>query len=253
MRNISFENKDLYNSGETNNIINALESNNKNLLKDIEKKILYVNLGLLKYMEAYIIQTYLFNIIKENNGIGIILLLEHSPVITTGNNGLTDNLLVNESELKKQNIELIKSNRGGDITFHGPGQLIGYPIFNLSYFKKDITLYVYNIEQVIINLLEKYGIKGKRIPEHRGVFVDNNKIASIGIRIKRWITTHGFSLNVNVDLGYFNNIIACGLKNYPQTSMNNLLKKQIVMDDVKNQTIISFSEIFEYPVYSVNT
>jgi lipoyl(octanoyl) transferase len=206
MQNISYGNRYIYHSEDSNKIISAIESNKQNLLKGLGNKILYIDLGILSYMNAYIVQTYLFNTIKENNGIGIILLLEHNPVITIGNNGITKNLLVGKEELNRQDIELINSNRGGDITFHGPGQLVGYPIFNLSYFKKDIQLYVYNIEQVIINLLDIYGIKGIRVPEHRGVFVGSNKIASIGIRIKRWITTHGFSLNVNVNLGYFNNL-----------------------------------------------
>ncbi len=246
------DNKKISGQDISDKIIETLESGKRKSLKDINQKILFMDPGIMKYADAYKLQLYFFNKVKDLNGIGIILLLEHTPVITTGNNGITENLLVDEAELNNQGIELINSNRGGDITFHGPGQLVGYPILNLAYFKKDITLYVYNLEQVIIELLKKYGIRGKRVQKHRGVFVNNNKIASIGIRVKRWITMHGFSLNVNVEPAYFDNIIPCGLKNYPQISINNLTEEDISIYDVKQSILLNFHQIFKYPVSTIN-
>ena len=211
-------------------------------------KVLYLDLGLISYRDAYNLQTYFFNQIKSSSCPGVILLLEHMPVITIGNNKKLDNLLVGSTRLKEQNIELVQSNRGGDITFHGPGQIVCYPILNLSYIKKDLSLYVYNLEQLIIELLNHYKIHGKRIAKYRGVFVGNCKIASIGVRIKKWITMHGFSLNVNVNLNYFSNIIACGLKNYRQTSMQKILNKTISLDDVKEQILVKFNQVFNIPI-----
>jgi len=211
-------------------------------------KVLFLDLGLISYNDAYNLQTYFFNQIKSSSYPGVILLLEHMPVITVGNNKKLDNLLVDSTRLKEQNIELVQSNRGGDITFHGPGQIVCYPILNLSYIKKDLSLYVYNLEQLIIEVLGHYKIHGRRIAKHRGVFVGNYKIASIGVRIKKWITIHGFSLNVNVNLNYFSNIIACGLKNYSQTSMQKILNKSIPINDVKEQILAKFSKVFNISI-----
>ena len=221
---------------EDKKIINKLQANSR--------KILYLDLGIISYNDAYKLQTYFFDQVKLSNCCGVILLLEHTPVITIGNNKKLDNLLVSSTKLKERNIELVQSNRGGDITFHGPGQIVCYPILNLSYVKKDLSLYVYNLEQLIIEVLNHYDICGTRIDKHRGVFVENYKIASIGVRIKKWITMHGFSLNVNVDLSYFDNIIACGLKKYSQTSMQKILNKNIPINDVKEQILIKFNEVF---------
>ena len=143
-------------------------------IKD-NNKLLYLDLGLIPYNDAYILQTYFFNQTRYNNSPGVILLLEHTPVITIGNNKKLDNLLADSTSLKEQKIELVQSNRGGDITFHGPGQIICYPILNLSYIKKDLPLYVYNLEQLIIEVLNHYKIHGRRITKHRGVLLKTIK------------------------------------------------------------------------------
>ncbi len=235
---------------QNNSVVNNIIKDKKiiNRLQANSSKILYLDLGIIPYNDAYNLQTYFFDQVKLSNCCGVILLLEHIPVITIGNNKKLDSLLVSNTKLKEQNIELVQSNRGGDITFHGPGQIVCYPILNLSYVKKDLSLYVYNLEQLIIEVLNHYGICGTRIDKHRGVFVENYKIASIGVRIKRWITMHGFSLNVDVDLSYFDNIIACGLKKYSQTSMQKILNKDIPINDVKEQILIKFNEVFGLPV-----
>ena len=216
------------------------------------KKILSFDLGVIDYNDAYDLQQNLYDHINLNPNPGVILILEHAPVITIGSNKNLGNLIINERKLKEQNIGLVQSTRGGDITLHAPGQIVCYPILNLSRIKKDLTLYVDNLEQVIINTLDAYEIIGKRVNKHRGIFVSDFKIASIGLKIKKWVTLHGFSLNVNIDLKYFNNITACGLKDHPQTSMEKILNKTIPIDDVKEQILISFKKVFDIPITKID-
>jgi lipoate-protein ligase B len=207
-------------------------------------KIPVLDAGIVKYNEAFDIQSKLASKIIEKDYKGIILLLEHPPVITIGSNRSRDNLISTERKLRESGIELISTNRGGDITLHAPGQIICYPVLNLKYLKKDLTAFVYNLEQVILDTLEVYGIKGRRVKKHRGVFIGNSKIASIGLKVRKWVSIHGFSLNVDIDLSYFQHIIACGLKDFPQVSMSGLLEKNIAIDDVKEQIIISLESVF---------
>jgi lipoyl(octanoyl) transferase len=204
-----------------------------------------IDLGLIGYDDASQIQMHFFEKVRIGQIRGLILLLEHYPVITIGNSSRRENLLASKKTLDSQRIELVQSNRGGDITFHGPGQLVCYPIFNLTHLGKDLTLFVWNLEQVIIDFLKPYDIKGMRINKLRGVFTGHNKIASIGLHVKKWVTTHGFALNINVDLNYFNNIIACGLKDYPPTSMQKILNKNTPICDVKEQVLSNFCKIFK--------
>jgi lipoate-protein ligase B len=221
--------------------------NNKNrdgVIHGIGVVIPYVDIGLIDYNNAFDLQLKIFNIILQEDMAGCILLLEHKPVITIGNCRNRKNIISSEESLKSQGIELIQSNRGGDVTFHGPGQLVCYPIFNLTKFDRDLTSFVYNLEQVIINVLDEYKIKGTRIDKLRGVFAGKNKIASIGIHVKKWVTLHGFSLNVNVDLGYYKNITACGLSDHEQISMEKLLNKKIPLSFVKELVLKSFAAVF---------
>jgi len=234
---------------ETSVRINKLIDNLKN--RDIQKNIFSFDLGLIHYKRAYALQTEIFELIKSEDKPGVILLLEHFPVITIGSNSNTGNLLVSIEKLRKQGIELVQSTRGGDITLHTPGQIVCYIIFNLALIKKDLPFFVYNLEEIIIDVLASYNIRGTRINKHRGIFVDNFKIASIGLKVKKWITLHGFSLNVNNDLKYFDNITACGLKNYPQTSIKKILSKPIPIYNVKEQILDSFSGVFKIPVVRI--
>ncbi|HEY4662515.1 MAG TPA: lipoyl(octanoyl) transferase LipB [Candidatus Humimicrobiaceae bacterium] len=226
-------------------LINNLKKN------DMQKNIPGFDLDLISYGDAYNLQEEIFELVKANDYKGAILLLEHYPVITIGNNKNTGSLLVSREELCKQNVELVQSNRGGDITLHSPGQIVCYTILNLARLKKDLSFFVHNLEEVIIDVLASYDIYGVRINKHRGVFTGDFKIASIGLRVRKWITLHGFSLNVNNDLKYFDNIIACGLKDHPQTSMKKISKKTIPIHDVKEQILKSFSSIFEIPVTGI--
>lgn len=208
-------------------------------------KVISFDLGTVKYDEAFSLQVKLHHMVKELSCKGFLLLLQHPPVITIGSNRSLKNLVSSKETLNHQNIALVQSNRGGDITFHGPGQLVGYPIFNLNLISKDLSLYVYNLEQIIINTLQKYSIAAQRIKKHRGVFVGNKKITSIGVKISRWVTMHGFALNIGTDLDYFNHIIACGLNDYPPVSMEQILNRNIPISDVKEQIIVDFEQVFQ--------
>jgi len=207
-----------------------------------------INLGITPYNKAYDLQTRIFEEVRLNGTPGVLLLLEHPPVITIGNNRNIDNLLATEEELAEQGIELVQSNRGGDITLHSPGQLVCYMILDLNLLGRDLSILVYKIEQVIIETLKHFGINSSRVEKHRGVFVNDTKIASIGLKAKKWITLHGFSLNVNNDLNYFDNIIPCGLKDYPQTSIEKILKKSLPVSIIKVQVIKSFEDVFKIPL-----
>jgi lipoyl(octanoyl) transferase len=212
----------------------------------------YIDIGLIDYSNAFDLQLKIFDIILREDLPGCLLLLEHKPVITIGNSQNRNNLISSEESLETQGIDLIQSNRGGDVTFHGPGQLVCYPIFNLAKFDRDLTGFVYKLEQLIIDVLDEYKIKGTRIEKLRGVFVGKNKIASIGIHVKKWITLHGFSLNVSVDLGYYKNIIACGLSDYTQISMEKLLDKKIPLSFVKELVLESFASVFKVKLYKLD-
>jgi lipoyl(octanoyl) transferase len=226
-----------------NNLIDKIENRIEKCRET--REIPCFDLGLIGYNETFRIQMHLFEKVSTEQTRGLILLLEHYPVITIGNSGKRENLLASKESLEKQGIELVQSNRGGNITFHGPGQLVCYPIFNLAYLEKDLALFVWNLEQTIIDSLNHYNIKGTRINKLRGVFTGSNKIASIGLHVKKWITIHGFALNVNVDLSYFSNIVACGLKDYNPTSMQKILNRNIPIGNVKEQVLLNFCKIFD--------
>lgn len=150
-----------------------------------------------------------------------LLLLEHGHVVTLGRNGHMENLLATEEVLERAGISFYPTDRGGDVTYHGPGQLVGYPILDLRDWKRDVGAYVRGVEQAIIDTLAEFGIAGERIPKLTGVWVEGRKIAAIGVHISRWVTSHGFALNVSTDLSYFQYIVPCGLTK-PVTSMAQL-------------------------------
>jgi len=172
-----------------------------------------------------------------------LLLLEHSHVITLGRNGHLENLLASGEILDRAGISFFPTDRGGDVTYHGPGQLVGYPILDLREWKRDVGAYVRGIEQVIIDTLADYGITAGRIPKLTGVWVGERKIAAIGIHLSRWVTSHGFALNVNTDLSYFHYIVPCGLTK-PVTSMEQL-GVRARLDEVGQILAGHFGRIFD--------
>jgi lipoyl(octanoyl) transferase len=179
------------------------------------------------------------------------IFCEHPPVYTLGKSGDISNVLLSEQQLEDKGIAFFHTNRGGDITYHGPGQIVGYPILDLEKFKTDIGLYLRNLEEVIIKVLSHYGIKGERSNGETGVWIDaavkgkERKICAIGVRCSRWITMHGFALNVNTDLGYFGNIIPCGIQDKQVTSIEKELGTVIPIDEVKRLITGALSEVFE--------
>jgi lipoyl(octanoyl) transferase len=214
--------------------------------------VAFYDLGLIGYEDAYFIQTQLFELIKESGIAGVILMLEHKPVITIGNNGKRDNIIAGFSSLKEQGISLVQSNRGGDVTFHGPGQIVCYTIFNLKKFGSDLTAFVFKLEEVIISVLSLYGLKGFRIDKLRGVFTEKGKIASIGLHVKKWVTIHGFSFNISINLDYYKNIVACGLKDYRQTSLVEITGKNVPLAEVKKNIIKSFENVFGIKISEIS-
>ncbi len=227
----------------------------------MNKEIKLIDLGVMDFKEAWDFQEDLFeqivNIKKKNrkNNTKLktpnyFLFVEHPHVYTLGKSGNISNLLIDKNQLKNKNASFYKINRGGDITYHGPGQVVVYPILDLENFFTDIHRYLRLLEETVILTLNNYGIKGERNSGKTGVWIDVNspfpkKICAMGVRASRWVTMHGFALNVNVDLDYFNNIIPCGLKNNSITSIVNELKgKKVKKYNLKNQIKESFSNCF---------
>ena len=170
-----------------------------------------------------------------------LLFVEHPPVYTLGKSGHVENLLISDEERAAKGIQFFKINRGGDITFHGPGQVVGYPILDLEKFYTDIGKYLRNLEEVIILTLAEYGLDARRSAGETGVWLDpeipgmERKICAIGVRCSRWITMHGFALNVNTDLRYFDYIVPCGIQNKQVTSIQKELGKRVPMDEIKEK------------------
>ena len=180
-----------------------------------------------------------------------LLFVEHPPVYTLGKSGNMENVLINEEMRSAKGIEFFHTNRGGDITFHGPGQIVGYPILDLEKFYTDIGKYLRSIEEVIILTLAGYGIKGDRSQGETGVWIDpdikgkERKICAIGVRSSRWITMHGFAFNINTDLSHFNYIIPCGISNKQVTSLEKELGRKVDFEDSKERVKRSFEKVFD--------
>ena len=180
-----------------------------------------------------------------------LLFVEHPPVYTLGKSGNIENVLMSEKQLEENGIQFFRTNRGGDITFHGDQQIVGYPILDLEKFYTDIGKYLRNLEEVIIATLADYGLKGARSAGETGVWLDpdipgrERKICAMGVRTSRWITMHGFAFNVNTDLSYFNNIIPCGIQNKQVTSLEKELGRKIDFEEAKERVKKNFEKVFE--------
>src|SRR3989338_389992 len=204
------------------------------------------NLGLVNFKKALQFQKEIFQEIKNNSFNGALILCRHYPVITLGRGGKKENIKVTLSELKNRGIHLYEIERGGDVTYHGPGQLIAYPIFNLNYLKKDIHLFLRQLEWLAIDFLSDFGIKGLRHEGLTGVWIDKNKVASIGIAIRDWITFHGISINIKQDdLDNFSLIKPCGM-DIEMTSLESALNRGVEIDNTKNNLIEKFRESYEF-------
>ena len=228
----------------------------------MNKQLVVKDLDTKDYKECWDYQEQLFQEIvaqKANNKTlatplptnNYFLFVEHPHVYTLGKSGHIENLLINEQALQDKGATFYKINRGGDITYHGPGQIVGYPILDLDNFFTDIHKYLRSLEEVIILTLADYGLKGERSEGETGVWIDvgtpfARKICAMGVRASRWVTMHGFALNVNTDLGYFDNIIPCGIRGKAVTSLNvELAKATIPLAEVKERILLHFAEIFQ--------
>jgi len=172
-------------------------------------------------------------------------LVEHNPVITLGRSSHPENILLDKEQLEQLNIQLHYIERGGDVTYHGPGQLVAYPLFDLNHYNQDTHLFLRQLEDVIIKTVASYNLKAERIKGLTGVWVEGKKVASIGVAAKKWITFHGLALNVNTDLKYFGYIYPCGMLDKKVISLAELLKRKVDFAEVKNKIVEYFSEVFK--------
>jgi lipoyl(octanoyl) transferase len=209
-----------------------------------ERKLLVQRLGLVDYESALAIQKETELAVKAGIQPDTLLLLEHPHTLTIGRRGDNASVLLDGEELRSRNVSLFETNRGGKVTYHGLGQLVGYPIINLSPDREDVHRYVRDLEEVLIRTISDFEIDAYRIDGFTGVHTRRGKIAAIGVHISRWVTTHGFALNVNTDLRYFNLIIACDGE--PVTSMEELLGSEIELSAVEDRIIVHFAEVFSY-------
>ncbi|WP_027376317.1 lipoyl(octanoyl) transferase LipB [Kaistella palustris] len=234
------------------------------------RNVHFQDLGLMDYPEAFSYQEKLMNEIialkmrNRNSADGnpeltpnYLLFVEHPHVYTLGKSGHDDNMLANEKKLAEINATFVKTNRGGDITYHGFGQLVGYPVLDLDNFKSDIFLYLRNLEEVIIRVLAEYNLRGERSEGETGVWLDvgkpyARKICAMGVKTSKWVTMHGFALNVNTDLRYFEYIIPCGIKDKAVTSLQRELERKFTdreTAEVKEKVKKHFREVFEAEIF----
>lgn len=218
--------------------------------------VFFEDCGRIGYQEAWDYQERLLqeNVQARMKGaptVHRLLFCEHPPVYTLGKSGHIENVLIDEVEMQRRGIEFYRTNRGGDITFHGPGQLVAYPILDLEYFGTDIGKYLRNLEAVIIQTMADYGLKGERSPGETGVWLDptlpgrERKICAMGVRCSRWITMHGLAFNVNTDLDFFNYIVPCGIQQKQVASLAKELGQTVDEDQVKERVKHHFEEVFD--------
>lgn len=209
------------------------------------RECLIVNLKKIEYEKAWHLQKKIFQAkLEKKLDRDVLLLLEHPHTITVGKKGGKDEVLADSEKLKKKGISIFYIGRGGRVTYHGPGQLVGYPILNLNSYLNDLHLYLRYLEEVLIRTLKEFRIEAGRINGLTGVWVGRRKIASIGIKVRRWITLHGFALNVNTELSYFNLIQPCGMKAQIMTSMERILNRNVKIEEVVEKLVPKFSDIF---------
>jgi lipoyl(octanoyl) transferase len=238
--------------------------------RETKRRVLTEDLGVIDFKSAWDYQEKLFNGIIDikikNRELPVeqqtipehhFLFCEHTPVYTLGKSGSMKNLLINQDTLNEKKISFFKINRGGDITFHGPGQIVGYPIFDLDYFFSDIGKYLRLMEESIIQTLKEYDIEAGRSKGETGVWLEPEspsrarKICAIGVRCSRWVTMHGFAFNINTDMEYFDYIIPCGIQNKGVTSMKKELGREVDMNEVKEKIIKHFGDLYDAEMITV--
>ena len=211
-----------------------------------EKALTYLDLGFIDYKEAWDIQKEIFSLRISGGTSDVLLLLEHPNTYTLGKTANRQNLKGTDEYLKENQISVYDIDRGGDITYHGPGQLVGYPIIDLNSWYKDSHKYLRTLEEVIIRTCRHYNLMCERNAKYTGVWINNRKIAAIGVKISHWVTMHGFAFNVNTNLKLFDGIIPCGINDKTVTSLKEELNKDIDIQEVKLLLLKNFEEIFNY-------
>ncbi len=215
------------------------------------RRVLLTDIGTTDYAYAWELQKTIHQARVLHKIPDVVLLTEHSNTYTIGKSGGDDHLLASEQELKEKNVDVFKIDRGGDITYHGPGQIVCYPIIDLDGYYRDVHRYLRDLEEVVIRTLARYGVEGHREPEYTGVWVGSEKVCAIGVKVSRWVTMHGFAFNVNTDLSYFGRIIPCGIFHKGVTSLSQLLEKVVDMQEVKNVVAEELAGVFQTEVTPV--
>jgi lipoyl(octanoyl) transferase len=214
------------------------------------KKCAVVELGLISYTRAYELQQRAVAARKANEISDVLLLCEHPHAITLGRNGKTEHLRASDGLLAQMNVEFCATDRGGDITYHGPGQIVGYPILDLTGHRRDVRWYVRMLEEAMIRASAEFGIAARRVEGRHGLWIDTGsgqeeKLGAIGVHLSRWVTSHGFAYNVSTDLRYFDLIVPCGIPGKRATSLERLLKRAVPLDEVKPKIFAHFGQVFE--------
>lgn len=207
----------------------------------------FCNLGLRGYQVTWDMQVELADRVKSGSlSPGVLLFVEHPPVLTLGANFHEENLRLPISEYDAQHgIEVIRTDRGGDVTFHGPGQLVIYPVFNVAELVgKDLHLWLRQLEETMLRVMTSFGLQGRRFPPHTGAWIGDRKVAAIGIKVSRWVSVHGIALNCDNDLSAFELIVPCGIRDYGVTSLTQELGMRVTMKDAAERTVRAFQDVF---------
>jgi lipoyl(octanoyl) transferase len=223
----------------------------------LTKTCAVVELGLMPFAEAYELQQRAVAARKSGEISDVLLLCEHPHVVTLGRNGKHEHLRASDRLLAQMNIEFHETNRGGDITYHGPGQIVGYPILDLASHRRDVRWYVELLEEAMIRASDDFGVHARRVAGRHGLWVDTDsgeeeKLAAIGVHLSRWVTSHGFAYNVATDLRYFDLIVPCGISGKRATSLERLLNRAVRLDEVKPRLSARFGEVFDRQMKSMS-
>ena len=222
-----------------------------------EKACWIIDQGLIPYAPAYELQRQLVAARKAGAIPDVLLLCQHPHVITLGRNGTRDHLRVSDALLQQKSIEFHCSDRGGDITYHGPGQIVGYPILDLTGHRRDIGCYVAQLEETMIRATADFGLAAKRVPGQHGAWLDTSageaKLGALGVHLSRWVTSHGFAYNVSTNLSYFDLIVPCGIDGKGVTSLERALGRSIAIDEVRERLVAHFAEIFRFDAKPVSS
>ena len=212
----------------------------------MDRTLTYCNLGLIDYQEAWKLQKEIFNLRYKNEISDVLFLLEHPNTYTLGKVADKNHLISSSQYLEENKISVYDIDRGGDITYHGPGQIVGYPIINLDEWERDTHKYLRALEEVMMRVCTEFGLIANRNSSYTGVWIGNKKIAAIGIKVSRWITMHGFAFNANTDLSLFQGIVPCGITDKEVTSLKKELGEELDLNQVKEMIFKYFIEVFNY-------